>query len=348
MVDVLKGGLKHRAMTSTLLVSNKVVDEYGDRLSRILEHAPRKLQLLEFTPALAPKRAQLDAIDAAFYSRDIWSGTIKDTLNPASRTFWSIAGRASNLKWIQLVSAGADQRHYQPAMARGVRLTTSAGTNAEPVAMTAVTGLLMLARGFPHWVHAQQKHEWSPQRAADAPRDLRGQTAIIVGTGHIGTLIAKTLQAIGVRTIGVRRHPQPAEYFSEVLPLTAFDAALPRCDWLVLACPLTAQTRGLMDARRFGLLPRYAGFVNVSRGEVVDETALIDALTGGRLQCAYLDVFAVEPLPSTSPLWRLPNVIITPHDATASSGNYGRGVELFLRNLDAYLRGGKLENEVER
>ncbi|MEA3157259.1 MAG: hypothetical protein QOK44_4848, partial [Betaproteobacteria bacterium] len=95
------------------------------------------------------------------------------------------------------------------------------------------------------------------------------------------------------------------------------------------------------------LLPRHAGFVNVSRGEVVDEPALIDALAASRIKGAYLDVFADEPLHADSPLWELPNTIITPHDSTASAGNYGRGVELFLSNLAAYLRGKKLENEVE-
>jgi phosphoglycerate dehydrogenase-like enzyme len=334
-------------MTPTVLISQKVVGEFGPRLAKIREFAPRKIEIIEFTPELVPTRAQLETIDAAFYSRDIWEGTVKDLLNRASQTFWSIVDEVPNIKWIQLVSAGADHRHYKPAMARGVRVTTSAGTNAEPVALTAVTGLMMLARGFPHWIRAQQRHEWSPHRGAIAPSDLRGQTAVIVGTGYIGTLIAQALKGFGVRTIGVRRRAAPAEHFDTVLPLAGLDFLLPTCDWLVLACPLTPETRGLMDMRRFALLPRHAGFINISRGAVVDEAALIDALANGRLKGAHLDVFAVEPLPAESPLWSLSNVIITPHDATASVGNYARGVELFLRNLEAYLHGGALENEVQ-
>ncbi|MDB5924069.1 MAG: hypothetical protein JWN13_3005 [Betaproteobacteria bacterium] len=335
-------------MTSTLLISQKVVHEYGERITDILDAAPRKLELIEFTPTLAPTARQLESIDAAFYSRDIWTGTIKDVLNAPSLNFWSIVDAAPNVKWIQLVSAGADQLHYRPAMARRLRLTTSSGTNAEPVALTAVTGLLMLARGFPHWTRAQQRREWAPQSAATHPRDLSGQIAVIVGTGHIGKIIARALKGMGVRTIGVRRHAAPVEHFDDVRSISELDALLPQCDWLVLACPLTRETRGLMDARRLALLPRHAGFVNVSRGEVVDEPALIDALAASRIKGAYLDVFADEPLHADSPLWELPNTIITPHDSTASAGNYGRGVELFLSNLAAYLRGKKLKNEVER
>ncbi|MDB5862763.1 MAG: hypothetical protein JWO70_569, partial [Betaproteobacteria bacterium] len=246
----------------------------------------------------------------------------------------------------QLVSAGADHTHYRPAMTRGVRLTSSSGTNAAPVALTAVTGLLMLARGFPHWTRAQHRREWAPQAPAEHPRDLSGQVAVIVGVGQIGKIIARALQAMDVRTIGVRRQASPLEHFDEMRPIAELDVLLPHCDWLVLACPLTPETRGLIDARRLALMPGHAGLVNVSRGEVVDEPALIDALACNRIRGAYLDVFATEPLPPHSPLWSLPNAIVTPHDSTASSGNYSRGVELFLRNLEAYLNGGALENEV--
>ncbi len=335
-------------MTSTLLLSHKVIAEFGARLTGILQNAPRRLELLPFTPETTITPAQLAGIEATFYSRDIWEGTIKTALSPAARVYWPIVDAAPNLKWLQVVSAGADQRPYQPSIRRGVRVTTSAGANAEPVGLTAVTGLMMLSRGFPHWMRAQQKREWAPQLGAQSPRDLRGQTAVIVGMGHVGTVIARSLHAIGVHTTGLRRRVAPAEHFDEVLPPPALDGLLPKCDWLVLACPLTAETRGLMDARRFALLPPHAGLVNVSRGEVVDEAALTATLASGHLRGAYLDVFTVEPLARDSPLWTLPNVIITPHNSATSAGNYARGVEIFLRNVDAYLRGKPLENEVMR
>ena len=263
--------------------------------------------------------------------------------------YWPIVDAAPNLKWLQVVSAGSDQKPYQPTIKRGIRITTSAGANAEPVGLTAVTGLMMLARGFPHWMRAQQKREWSPQLGADSPADLPGQTAVIVGMGHIGKVIARALHAMGVRVVGLRRNVAPAEHFDEVLSVSALDSVLPKCDWLILACPMTAETRGLIDERRFGLLPRTAGIVNMSRGEVIDEAALVRRLAGGHLRGAYLDVFTKEPLAPESLLWTLPNVIITPHNSSTASGNYRRGVEIFLRNLEAYLRGdAPLENEVAR
>jgi D-2-hydroxyacid dehydrogenase (NADP+) len=333
-------------MTSSLLLSQKVVTEFGAQLNEILARAPRKLDILPFTPEVEITPAQRTGIEVTFYSRDIWEGTIKTQLSPAAAAYWPIVDAAPNLKWLQVVSAGADQRPYQPSIRRGVRVTTSAGANAVPVAVTGLTGLLMLARNFPHWMHAQQKREWSPQLGAMSPPDLGGQTAVIVGTGHLGKIVASVLHVLGVRTIGVRRNVAPVEHFDEVLPLSALDTVLPKCDWLVLACPLTPETRGLMDARRFALLPRTAGFVNISRGEVVDEAALTAALARGHLRGAYLDVFTTEPLAPESPLWAMPNVIITPHNSATSTGNYRRGVEIFLRNLDCYLRGEPLENEV--
>lgn len=284
----------------------------------------------------------------AFYSRDIWEGTQAKHRSPQGQAFWSLIDAAPNLRWLQLVSAGLDHPVYQPAKQRGVRISTAAGTNAEPVALNALTGLLMLSRDFPRWLRAQQQREWAPIQDTQLPRDLGGQTAVIVGVGHIGTRIARGLQALGVHTVGLRRQALPAEFFDEVLGLEAIDTVLPRCDWLVLACPLTEQTRRLVDARRLALLPRGAGLVNIARGEIVDEVALIEALTRGHLLGAYLDVFAQEPLPPESPLWSLPNVLMTPHSASASLGTRLRGAELFLRNLRAYLQGAALESEAAR
>jgi phosphoglycerate dehydrogenase-like enzyme len=333
----------------SLLISNKVAVEFGDQIEKIQVRAPRRLDILEFTPDLKPTPAQLDAIEATFYSRDIWLGTIKTRLSDAALAYWPIVDAAPNLKWLQVVSAGADQKPYQTSIKRGLRVATSAGANAEPVGLTAVTGLMMLARGFPHWLRAQNRREWAPQLGDASPADLPGQTAVIVGMGHIGGVIARVLKAVGLRVIGLRRNVKPTEHFDEVLPLSALDSVLPKCDWLILACPLTAETRGLIDERRFRLLPRSAGFVNMARGEVIDEAALARVLAGGHLRGAYLDVFTNEPLVPESPLWTMPNVIITPHNSSTGTGNYQRGVEIFLRNLEIYLRGkARLENEVER
>lgn len=332
-------------MNPALLISRKVVAEFGPRIRDILTSAPRQFEILEFSPDMQVAADRLASIEAAYYSRDIWEGTTKTAVSPVARIFWDMVERAPEVKWIPVFSSGTDQPQYQAAMRRGVRLTTSAGAQTEPVALAAIAGLIALARGVPHWVDAQQRSAWEPMRAADMPPDLKGQTVVIVGAGLIGSTVARVLQALGMKTIGIRRHAAPADYYDEVLPPAALDAQLPACGWLVLACPLSAQTRGLIDARRLALLPPTAGLVNIARGEIVDEAALIDALSNGRLRCAYLDVFVQEPLARESPLWRLPNVLISPHNAGASIGTYARGVEIFLRNLGAYLIGQPLANE---
>lgn len=333
-------------MPSLLLLSQKVINEYRDRIDAVLKTAPGKLELLPFTPELKITPAQSAAIEATYYSRDVWDGSNRSKLSPAAAVFWPIVDAAPNLKWLQVTSAGADQPPYQPSIRRGVRVSTGAGANAEPVAYTAFTGLMMMARGFPHWIETRAKRQWDPLLGARQPADLRGQTAVIIGMGHIGSTIARCLQAMGVKTVGIRRRVAPAQHFDRVAAMSELDALLPACDWLVLACPLTEETRGLIDARRLALLPKHAGFVNIARGEVVDEPALIATLKAGAIKGAYLDVFAKEPLPADSPLWDMPNVVMSPHNAAASPGNYGRAIEIFLGNLGRYLRGERLENEV--
>ena len=334
-------------MKPALLISDRVVTEYTPRVQDILARAPRQLEILPFTRALQVTPDQLASIEAGYYSRDVWEGTEKSTLSPAAHAFWSIAERAPNLKWLAVYSAGSDQQRYYDAMKRGVRLTTGAGAQSESVGLAAVAGMLALARRMPHWWSAQQKAEWSPLRGKEVPPDIPGQTAVIVGTGYIGKVIARVLHAMGMKTIGIRRSATPIEHFDRMLPLARIDSVLPACDWLALACPLAPETRGLMDRRRLALLPPTAGLMNVARGELIDEPALAEALAAGRLRCAYLDVFTVEPLPPESPFWRLPNVLISPHNAGASTGTYGRGVEIFLRNLENYLAAKPMENEAE-
>jgi phosphoglycerate dehydrogenase-like enzyme len=321
-------------MKPAFLISQRVLTEFAPRFEEILAAAPRRIEILPFTKAVAPAPAQLEAIEAAYYSRDVWEGTEKSALSPAAHAFWDIVNAAPNLRWLAVYSAGVDQPRYQEAMRRGIRLTTSAGAQAESVGLAAIAGILALARKVPQWLAAQQRSEWAPLRGADVPPDIPGQTAVVVGTGYIGSVIGRVLAAMGMKVVGIRRNPAPAAHF-----------VLPACDWLVLACPLTPETRGLLDRRRLALLPPTAGLANIARGELIDETALAEALAAGRLRCAYLDVFTVEPLPRESPLWRLPNVLISPHNAGASRGTYARGVEIFLRNLENYLHARPLRNE---
>ena len=191
-------------MKPTLLISSRVIAEYGAQLNEILAAVPRPMELLPFTPALQLTPAAIDNIEAAYYSRDIWEGTEKSALSPAAQAFWNILDRTNNMKWVAVYSAGTDQNRYQDAMKRGIRLTTGAGAQADAVGLAAVAGVLALARGVPHWLAAQQRREWSPLRGKDVPPDIPGQTAVIVGMGYIGTVIARVLHAAGMKTIAVR------------------------------------------------------------------------------------------------------------------------------------------------
>jgi phosphoglycerate dehydrogenase-like enzyme len=228
-----------------------------------------------------------------------------------------------------------------------VLLTTSPGAAAEPIAHSALAGLLALSRGFSHWTDAQRRHTWEEHPPDKTPRDLRGQTLVLLGLGAIGERIARLAHAFGLRVVGVRRQTnRPAGDVDEIVSPAQLDDVLPRADWLVLACPLTAETRGLIGKEALARLRPSAHLINVARGQIVDEAALIDSLRRGALAGAYLDVFEREPLPPDSPLWDLPNVLISPHDSGASTGNPLRASELFLANLERWLRGEPLVNEV--
>jgi phosphoglycerate dehydrogenase-like enzyme len=281
-------------------------------------------------------------IEIAFYSGDIFKQS-------RSRAFFAAVRKAPNLKWLHVFNAGVDHPIFTEMLDRGVRLTTSAGTTAVPIAQTAITGLLMLARGFPHWLDAQRRRSWEPQRGSHEPDDLAGQTLCVLGLGAIGAEIARLAQALGMHVIGVRRSPRRADDpVAQIHPPTALADVLPRCRWLAIACPLTPETRRMIDAAALARLPRGARVLNVARGEIVDEAALTEALRSGHLAGAYLDVFEKEPLAGDSPLWDLPNVIVTPHNSGTSAGSEARVFAVLLRNLEQWARGLPLVNEVRR
>lgn len=319
------------------------VRDYGDRFA-----ATCAAHGLALTPLPLPDdpEAILDAATLAAIEVACFTGDFVDDMD-VTRRFLGCALRAPNLRWMHLPNAGVDHPVFGWLLDKGVRLTTSSGANAEPIAQTTIAALLMLARRFPLWLAAQRRHEWAPQVLTDPPRDLRGQTMVIVGLGAIGAHIARLARTLGLHVIGVRRRSRTEhDHVEEIHPPGALLDLLPRADWLVLTCPLTDATRGLIDAAALARLPARAHLLNVGRGPVVDEPALIAALQTGRLAGAYLDVFETEPLPADSPLWDLPNVIITPHDSSISTGNRARVSELFLQNLARWARGEALINEV--
>jgi phosphoglycerate dehydrogenase-like enzyme len=275
--------------------------------------------------------------DLAFVSRDVTGLSTKHETLPLTQRFYDAMAHSPRLRWAHVHSAGADRDIYLRLQARGVALTTSPGTNAHVVAQSVLAAVLSLARRFPLLREAQGRHQWQPLIQSGLPPDLGGQHATVVGWGSVGQHVARYLDVFGVRTTVVRHRHTQEGCDGPVVTYGEIDSVLPGTDWLILACPLTTQTRGLIGAQQLGLLPRSAHVINVARGAVIDEHALAAALRGGQLAGGYLDVFEHEPLPAGSPLWDLPNTLVTPHSAGFSAGNEARVDDVFLGHLRDWL-----------
>jgi len=285
-------------------------------------------------------------VHAAFISRDVTGLSTKHAVLAELAACYRVLRRSPDLAWVHTHSAGADRPIYAELMARGVACTTSSGANAEVVAHSALAGLLALSRRFPQLMAAQQRREWAPLVAGPMPPDLAGQTVVLVGWGPIARTLQPLLSLLRLQVVVVRHSPEPAAPGIETVTYTQLHQVLPRAHWLLLACPLTPQTRGLVDAAALAQLPRGAQLLNVARGEVLREADLIEALRSGHLGGAFLDVFEHEPLPAESPLWTLPGVMVTPHAAGHAAGNAARAAAIFTDNLGRWLRGEALVNRV--
>jgi len=327
----------------TALVSKEFVATYGDQFKAVAERAGESVEFM--TPPEKPgvrlSQADCDRIDCTFQDRDI---RFNDEQIHAAYSDALVATKSC--RWVHITSSGINPAPWVDAIdKRGATITTSTGSNAEPVAQTGFTGLLMLARGFASHVRSQHKHEWNPLRGTALPDDLRGQTVLLVGVGAVGKNFAGFARAFGLKVIGVRRSPQrPDDPVDELHPPSKLPELLPRADWIVVACPLTKETRDLISADAFKHMRKGARLINIARGEIVDENALLTALKSGHLAGAYIDAHVQEPLPADSPLWDMPNVIVTPHNAAASTGNEKRCAEIFIHNLDHWLRGEPMLN----
>jgi phosphoglycerate dehydrogenase-like enzyme len=319
-----------------LLLSRDAIARLGPRIGQLLADRPHLL--------LPPDHPDAAQAEVAFVSRDVTGLSTKHHVLPDTQRFYDLLLAAPGLRWLHIHSAGTDRPVYIELVRRGVPVTTSSGANAPVVAETALLGLLALARQWPRLAAAQRERRWAPLFGTGLPRDLRSQTAVVVGWGPVGREIGRLLQALGLQVVVVRQSGRPAGPGLATVADTQLHAVLPGADWLVLACPLTARTRGLVGATQLALLPPHCGLVNVARGDVVDEAALVAALRGQRLGGAYLDVFTQEPLPAGSPLWDLPNVIVTPHSAGFSDANEVAVAQMFLDNLGRFARGEALVN----
>jgi phosphoglycerate dehydrogenase-like enzyme len=250
-----------------------------------------------------------------------------------------------SLRWIHTPSAGVEHLLTPAAMERDLALTNSAGVHAIPMAESALAFMLSHARGLAAFRDAQAEAHWT--RGLELG-ELYEATLLILGIGGIGQSIAERAAAFGMRVWGSRRNLRPTPHAERVVTGEAWRDLLPAADYVVVAAPLTPETRGMIDATALALMKPSAYLINIARGPLVDETALAEALAADRIAGAALDTFEEEPLPPTSPLWRLPNVTITPHATASSPRMRERQIALFIDNLRRFREGLPLRNVVDK
>ncbi len=249
---------------------------------------------------------------------------------------------APKLAFVQSISAGIDQYDRAAFAAQGVRLASAAGVNANAVAEHAMAMILANERHIVSGRDHQARAHWRPMISTIAEREaeLTGRTMVIVGLGRIGSRLARFARAFDMHVIGVKRDASSGGAgVNRVVPTADLHQVLPQADIVVLACPLTPETENLIDAAALGCMKPTALLVNVARGRVVDEAALIAALQAKRLRAAALDVTREEPLPASSPLWSQPNVLITPHSAGETQAYEDNVIDILVDNLDRLQRG---------
>jgi len=257
-----------------LFCTDTFLDEYRERIAAI---AP-DLDVVALRRGGEVADEDIARITIAFFSNDAWP--------ERAAPFFKVALAAPNVRWLHSMSAGVDSPVFATFLDRGARLTTSSGASAPPIAATVMLYLLALSRNLPGWLRAQAAHEWSP-----APfRDLEGQRLVVVGYGPIGQEVVRLATAFRMDPVVVRRSARGDEP-CPVLPLSELAEAVRDADAVVVALPLAVETRGIVNSEVIAAMPSHASFVNVGRGELVDQAALTDALASGRLAGAGLDVF---------------------------------------------------------
>lgn len=246
------------------------------------------------------------------------------------------------LRWFHSFSAGVDSPVFKTLLDRGMILTNSSGASAPSIAQYVLAMMLYRSKPIEAWRDGQRRREWMPLPSSD----LTGKTAGIIGTGAIGGEVARLAKAFGMRTVGARRSGKPGRHIDEMVTSRRLRYLLRESDFVVLACPLTKETEGLIGERELRAMKPSATLINVARGRIVDESQLIRALEAGWIGGACLDVFTWEPLPETSPLWTMPNVIVTPHNSGVSPLNMERAMAIFIDNLARIVSGKPLRNRV--
>jgi phosphoglycerate dehydrogenase-like enzyme len=256
---------------------------------------------------------------------------------------------AKKLKWVQSISAGVDRIDGLALRDRGIPLTNSSGIHANNIAEHILSLMLSFARRLPALHDLQREHRWHSDSGRSGVFEITGQTLLVVGLGKIGEALAKRAKGLEMNVIATRRRldiqrPSAAD---EVIPLSELKTRIGEADHVAICLPLTKNTEGMFDAGMLAAMKDGAYIYNIGRGSIIDQDALIHELSSGRLGGAGLDVTTPEPLPAESPLWNLPNVIITPHTSGSSPKLMERAVPLWVENLRRFSNGDELLNQVD-
>ena len=269
---------------------------------------------------------------------------------------WSVRPQqiaaAKNLRWIHSTAAAVHQLIFPELVNSDIVLTNAREVHGPVVAEHVIALIFALAKKIPDSVRLQEKHVWGQQILWDELpriREIAGATVGIVGLGSIGRPVVKSAKALGMRVIAVREHPEKgSEGADAVFGPAQIDEVFRQADYIVLAAPVTASTKAIVNAERLALMKPDACLINVGRGQLVDESALADALREKKIGGAALDVFPKEPLAADSPLWDVPNLLITPHTAALTDKLWERQYALFSENLRRYLKGEALLAVVDK
>ncbi len=258
---------------------------------------------------------------------------------------------AKKLKWIHSTAAGVAQLMYPELRDSGIVVTNPSGVFSPPMAEHTMGLLLALARNFPDSTRHQDRSHWGQQDMWDKPQrltELSGQVLLIVGFGSIGRELAKRARAFDIRVWGVTRSGKgDTTHAEKIVPASQLDETLPHADYVVIATPETSETRHLFGAAQIARMKPGARLINVGRGSLLDEAALIRALESGALGGAALDVTSVEPLPPESHLWKAPNLFITPHTSAVSDRLWHRETALLVDLLERWFDGREMFNQVD-
>jgi len=251
---------------------------------------------------------------------------------------------APRVKWVQATSAGIGQMIKHAGLSEtGIIFTTSSGVHARALADFCLMAMLMFVKDYQRMERDKQAKRWERY----CGQELTGKTLAVIGLGRVGVEVARHGEKMDMRVVGMKRVPGPVPHVSQVYPRAELHTMLAETDFLVLTAPHTPETENMIGARELAVMKPTAVLINIARGTLVDEDAMIRALQEKRLAGAALDVFRQEPPPQDSPLWEMPNVIISPHSASTVRQENERITALFCDNLGRYLRGEPLRNELD-